>query len=129
MRPYTSNRTRVSRLPLRTLAHSLNQTSFGASEIIRNMCFVLVFWPVLNSERLFLYHFHVEGRPAGNLLVPSRWIIWWNYIYTNLLVQGLVYMGQLGLSGSGSQTELLCYSEIRVIIEGAHQKHYSSDKP
>lgn len=37
MRPYTSNRTRVSRLPLRTLAHSLNQTSFGASEIIRNV--------------------------------------------------------------------------------------------
>lgn len=68
MRPYTSNRTCVSLLLLRTLAHSLNQTSFGASEMIRNMCFILVFWPVLNLERLFLYHFHVETRPAGNLL-------------------------------------------------------------
>lgn len=98
MRPYTSNRTHVSPLPLQTLAHSLNQTSFGASEMIRNTCFILVFWPVLNSERLFLYHFHVEARPAGNLLIPSRWIIWWNYRYTKLLVQGLVYMGQLGMS-------------------------------
>lgn len=76
--------------------------------MIRNMCFILVFWPVLNSERLFLYHFHVEARPAGNFLVPSRWIIWWNYRYTKLLVQGLVHMGQLDMSGLGSQTELLC---------------------
>lgn len=39
--------------------------------MIRNMCFILVFWPVLNLGRLFLYHFHVETRPAGNLLVPQ----------------------------------------------------------
>lgn len=36
--------------------------------MIRNMCFVPVFWPVLSLERLFLCYFHVEARPAGNLL-------------------------------------------------------------
>jgi len=73
--------------------------------MIRNMCFIPVFWPVLNSERLCLYYFHVEARPAGNFLVPSRWMIWWNSICQKLLMRGLAYVEQLGSSGLGSQTE------------------------